>query len=242
MSPMPDFDARPQGPAEELIASVFHGRSADADPQIVRVRLERRLREAQPRKERPALRAGFAVALSVCALFIFGGWAANLTIRPWDDAQQVTIPLPAGWSPASYPRLVGVMSKESDKLYSSGGASLIVDYKRDRVGGYYAQLGLVGVDYQTANDWVRGVLKEVPELQGQGYSITQPLVPYSITVGDMLAFRLMGHSTAVERNVVSAWQRRVETGAHGGRTSRNAVVYLITRDKDYAHRVSMLEY
>ena len=241
MTPMNDYDARPQGPAEELIASVFNGRVADADPTIARLRLERQLRTA-PARQKPVLRVTFAVALSVCALFIFGGWAADISLRPWDDAQQVTIALPASWTAASYPRLIGVMRKESDTLYAQGGNSLIVDYKKAHDGSYLLQLGILGVNYQTANDWTRSVLKDVPELHGQGYSITQPMVPYSISVGDMLAFRLAGHTTAVERNVVSAWQQRVEAGPDNGRASRNAVVYLITRDKDYARRVSMVDY
>jgi hypothetical protein len=241
MNPMPEYDARPQGPAEELIAGVFRGRVADADPQMARLRLERQLSRGAARPARPALRATFAVAICVCALFVFGGWAADITLAPWDDAQQVTVALPADWTSASYPRLVGMMRKESDALYAAGGNSLIVDYRRGQAGGYFLQLGIMGVNYQAANDWVRTVLADVPELRGQSYSITQPIVPFRITVGDMLAFRLAGHTTAVERNVVSAWQRRVEAGPDNGRTSRNAVVYLIARDKDYARRVSMVE-
>ena len=241
MNPMHEYDARPQGAAEELIAQVFKGRAADADAPMARLRLERQLRGKTAHRERPVLRAAFAVALSVCALFIFGGWAATCTLKPWDDAQQVTIALPATWAVSSYPRLIGQLRKESDLLYASGAHSLIVDYKRGQHGGYYLQLGILGVNYQAANDWTRATLKDVPELRGQGYSITQPIVPYSVTVGDMLAFRLAGHSTAVERNVVSAWQRRVETGSDGAGASRNAVVYLIARDQDYARRVSMLK-
>jgi hypothetical protein len=222
---------------------VFASRLADADPKVARLRLERQLRTGQaPAAPRPALRAAFAIAISLVALFIFGGWASTITIKPWDDAQQVTIALPADWTAANYPRLVALLRKESEVLYASGGTSLIVDYKRGRQGGYFLQLGVMGVDYQETNDWIRTVLRDLPELQGQSYSITQPLVPYSVTVGDMLAFRLAGHNTAVERNIVSAWQRRVESGPDNGRTSRNAVVYLIARDQDYARRVSMVDY
>jgi hypothetical protein len=245
MTRMNDFNPRPDGPAEELIAEVFAARVADADPNMARLRLERKLRmsasaAASDRPTRPSLRYGLVSMLAVVALVVFGGWATNITVKPWDDAQQVTMPLAPDWTPSDYPRLVGRLGHYSDELYQAGATSLIVDYKREGE-GYALQLGLLGVDYGTANDWTRHVLREVPELAGSGYSITQPIVPYAVTVGDMLAFSLTGHSAAVQRNVVSAWQRRV-TANGGGRTSNNAMVFLITRDKDYARRVGMVEY
>jgi hypothetical protein len=254
MNQMPENLSAPCGPAEELIGEVFRGRVADADPQMARLRLERQLaRTAAPRPAlRPALRFALQLTLSLVALAVFGGWASNITIKPWDDAQQVTLALPADWTPSDYPRLVGVLCHHGAQLYSQGGHSMIVDYKLDEQGGYYLQLGLLGVDYQTANDWVRGLLRTDPELGEHGYSITQPLVPYAVSVGDMLAFRLAGHSTAVESNVVEAWQQRSdgELTASAPRTSpantrlasRNARIYMITRDKDYARRTSMVEF
>jgi hypothetical protein len=254
MSPIPDFNPRAAGPAEELIHEVFQGREADADPQVARLRLERRLRSAAAASPvphlRPSLRFALQLAVGVFALLVFGGWASNLTIKPWDDAQQVTLALPGSWTPADYPRLVGVMCRHGDQLYAEGGHSLIVDYKTTPGGGYFLQLGLLGVDYQTANDWMRGVLRAEPELGRRGYSITQPLVPYAVSVGDMLAFRLAGHSTAVEGNVVEAWQQRSDgevaaTPNPAGidrLASRNARIYMITRDADYARRASMVEF
>src|SRR5437762_2504680 len=109
MSPTPNYDGRPQGPAEELIASVFQGRMTDADPQVARLRLERQLRGVHTAGHRPALRTAYAIAISVCALFVLGGWATAITLKPWDDAQQVTIQLPAAWTATNYPRLVGML-------------------------------------------------------------------------------------------------------------------------------------
>jgi hypothetical protein len=247
MTRLNDYNGRPDGAAEELLAEVFAGRMADADPQIARLRLERKLKSASVagygavgHHPRPTLRYGLLSMLAATALVVFGGWATNISVKPWDDAQQVTLPLAAGWTPSDYPRLVGELGHYSDALHDAGVTSLIVDYKRD-ADGYCLQLGLLGADYSTANEWVRTVLSEVPEVTGGGYSITQPMVPYAISVGDMLAFSLTGHSAAVQRNVVSAWQRRV-TANGGGRTSNNAMVFLITRDKDYARRVGMVEY
>lgn len=249
MSQKPEFDPHPNGTAEELIKEVFAGRVADADPQMARLRLERRLRDSASQKS-PALRSGFRLALqfslTILALLVFGGWASNLALKPWDDAQQITMELPSNWSPADYPRLVGVMCRHSDLLYERGGHSMVVDYRRDASGRYFLQLGLLGVDYQTANDWLRGVLRSQVELGDRGYAITQPLIPYAITVGDMLAFRLAGHTTALESNVVAAWQQRnggeLATSSSGRLPSRNAYVYMITRDSDYARRTSMVEF
>lgn len=252
MSPMPDFNPRPQGAAEELIHEVFKGRVAGADPQIARLRLARKLNESARSGAalRPSLRFALHLMAGLFALLVFGGWASSLTLKPWDDAQQVTLALPEGWDPAEYPHVTGLMRKYSEPLYRMGAHSLIVDYKRGRDGAYYLQLGILGVNYQQANDWTRIVLGSEPELATHGYSITQPLVPYAVTVGDMLAFRLTGDNTAVEANVVAAWQSKVDSGVASqagsprshGRTADTARVYLITRDTDYARRISMIDY
>jgi hypothetical protein len=90
---------------------------------------------------------------------------------------------------------------------------------------------LLGVDYSQANDWLRGVINDIPELQDTPYAITQPQVPYRVSVRDMLGYRLFGNSEVMERNVVRAWLSIGDRPRH---------VYLVTQSSDYARRVSML--
>jgi hypothetical protein len=79
-------------------------------------------------------------------------------------------------------------------------------------------------------------MARVPDLRGTPYGITQPMLPYRITVGDMLAFRL-GSNEAVERNVLRAWKAIGETPS-----DRRGFLYLIARPTDYAKRVSLVDY
>jgi hypothetical protein len=247
---MPDFNPRPDGPAEELLQEVFQGRLADADSQMARLRLERRLAAADLPSQhqlRPSFRLVLRFMLSAMFIVVFGGWASSISLKPWDDAQQVTLALPEGWSPAEYPHLTGLMRKYSDQLYELGAHSLIVDYKQSHSGAYYLELGILGIDYSKASDWTRSLLRSEPQLSSHGYAITQPLVPYVVTVGDMLAFRLTGKNTAVEANVVSAWLAKQNAAEIDGAVSQSgsghsARVYLITRDTDYARRISMVDF
>ena len=148
------------------------------------------------------------------------------------DAQQITIAMPDSFSPGSYPHWVAVFANHSDSLQQAGGHSLVVDYVKDADGRYYLKLGIIGIGYTEANEWIRAVMAKVPEIDGTPYALTQPLVPYRVTVRDMIAYGL-GSTEAVERNVALAW---LESG------SRPKHIYLISRPKEYAERVSNVLY
>jgi len=72
-----------------------------------------------------------------------------------------------------------------------------------------------------------------PALSDRPYTITQPLLPYNVSVREMIAFTLFGDSSAEERKVVSAWRAAGERPQH---------IILIAKTSDYAKRVSMLRY
>ncbi len=217
--------------AERLIGHVFAGREREADPAIARLRFERLLAH-KPRQ--PRVRATLKVAAFFAALVVLGGWATTLPIASWDDGQQITISMPEDFSPASYPYWVAVFANRAGKLGLGEAHSLVVDYRIDQAGAYYLQLGVLGADYTKANEWVRDVMSDVPELAGQPYSITQPLVPYRCTVSDMIAYRVLGRSDQLERDVVQAWL------ASGEELPRH--VYIVSRTSDYAKRVSKMDY
>lgn len=229
---MTEYSRNPQSPAEKLIAGVFHAREQAADATIARLRFERQLAGVKPR---PRVRLVFKLAAYLTALVLLGGAATNLPVPAWNDAQQILLALPASFTPAAYPHWVALFSKHAGALGQTGGHSLVVDYKQGRDGRYYAVLSLTGVGYTAANDWIRGVMAHTPELQKTAYSITQPILPYSMTVGEMLAFKLGGKSV-VERNVLRAWREA------GERPTKNGYIYVIAQPSDYARRVSMVEY
>lgn len=217
--------------AERLIDHVFTGREREADPAIAQLRFERMLSQ-QPRK--PRVRPILKVAAFFTALLVLGGWATTLPIASWDDGQQITIAMPENFTSASYPYWVAVFANRADKLGLGEAHSLVVDYKVDPNGAYYLQLGVLGADYTKANEWVRDVMADMPELADRPYSITQPLVPYRCTVSDMLAYRVLGRSDVLERDVVQAWL------ASGEELPRH--VYIISRTSEYAKRVSKMDY
>jgi hypothetical protein len=225
---MSEFDIKPDGVAERLIAGVVRELSQRADPQIARLRLERRLKNA-PR------RSHVSTAVKVLAFFtgliLLGGWASQQSFAPWDDGQLITLKAPAEFVPAEYPRWTAVFANHTEKLYNMGGHSLVVDYKQLDDGDYYFQLGIIGISYSEANDWLRGVMADVPALSGTPYSVTQPLLPYQLSVREMIAFDLFGDNLGEERKVVAAWRAAGEWPSH---------IYLIAKSKDYPRRVSML--
>lgn len=226
---MTEFDARPHNAAEKLISDVFASRAAEADSQIARLRLENRLRR---REVRPRVRNWLKAAAVVTALVVLGGWASGLPLPSYGDAQQITIAMPDSFSPGSYPRWVAIFANQSASLQAAGGHSLVVDYVQDEDGQYYLKLGIIGIGYTEANEWIRDVMSKVPEIDGEPYALTQPLVPYTITVREMIAYSL-GSTEAVERNVARAWLESGSSPKH---------IYLITRPKEYAERVSNVLY
>jgi len=228
---MSEFQTKPDNAAEKLIQSVFAAREEESDPTIARLRFERRL-STNPRQ--PRVRTAIKVAAFFTALLVLGGWAASLPVHPLEDGQQIALKLPQDFCTAEYPYWVAVLAKHSNRLSEQGGHSLIVDYVEAGEGEYYLHLGILGVDYTQANEWVRSVLKEVPALADSSYSITQPLVPYRTSVRNMLAFKLLGNTEIVERDVVRAWN------AAGDGLSSRSFIYLITRPADAARRVSMV--
>jgi hypothetical protein len=217
--------------AERLVGHVFAGREREADPAIARLRFERLLAQQTRRSRvRPLIKAAALFA----ALLVLGGWATTLPVASWDDGQQITIAMPADFSPGSYPYWVAVFASRVDKFGLGDAHSLVVDYKVGGEGEYYLQLGILGTDYTKANEWVRAVMADVPDLARQPYSITQPQVPYRCTVRDMLAYRVFGRDEALEHDVVRAWL------AGGQELPRH--IFLISRSADYAKRVSKLDY
>jgi hypothetical protein len=231
---MNDFN-RPQNEAEKLMWDVYSGRAQEAREQSSRLRLENMLRATQRPPQRRAMPLLLKIATFICALLVLGSWAGSLSVPGYDDGQQITIELPRGWVPAQYPYWVGLFSKHADGLLEHGGHSLVVDYSRNSDGSYYLQLGLIGVDYQQANEWIRSVMATVPDVNNATYSITQPMVRYRVRVADMIAYKL-GSTEAIERNVVLAWL----STQHENLQARH--VYLIAQPKDYAKRVSRLDF
>jgi len=236
MTDMTTFDRNPSSSAERLVTEVFAGRAAEADVPMARLHLETRFRTAREQRrgqqQQRLVRTSIKVAAFVTALFVLGGWASGLELPSWDDGQRITLQLPADFVPAAYPHWVAIFANHAAELGKSGGHSLVVDYKIGSDNSYYLELGLLGVDYSRANEWVRSVMSDVPELSGTPYAITQPLVPYRVSVREMVAFRLFGHSESVERNVVRAWLATGDRPRH---------IYLIAQPKDYAKRVSALD-
>jgi hypothetical protein len=225
---MSEFNEKPDGVAEELISGVVRELAGRADPQIARLRLERRLKQA-PRRSR--MNTMIKVLAFFTGLILLGGWASQQSFAPWDDGQLITLKAPAEFVPAEYPRWTAVFANHAEELYNMGGHSLVVDYKELEDGGYYFQLGIIGISYSEANGWLRGVMADVPALSGTPYSITQPLLPYQLSVREMIAFDLFGDNLGEERKVVAAWRAAGERPSH---------IYLIAKSKDYPRRVSML--
>ncbi|MCH7472696.1 hypothetical protein IIA79_07075 [bacterium] len=184
----------------------------------------------------PRVRNLITVLAFITGLMLLGGWASGLSLQALEDGQQITVELPESFVPASYPFWVARISKYSAELKDKGGHSLIIDYAQDESGRYYLELGILGIDYSEANDWVRHVMKQVPELSGRPYAITQPLVPYWVSVREMVAFKL-GDTEVIERNVVRAWMASRE------RPSSSGIIYIIARPSDSPpRRVSMVNH
>lgn len=223
----------PHSTAEKLIKDTFSVLEQRADPVIARLHFEHRLKEQFPR--RPRVRVWLKLAAYLTALVLLGGWATNMPLPAWDDGEQITFALPDSFTPSDYPHWVAVFANHADELRPAGGHGLVVDYKEGRDGAYYLELGLVGVGYAQANDWIRRTLSRIPELRGTPYAINQPVLPYRTTVGRMIAYKLGGRD-AVERYVLEAWKDA------GENPSKNGFVYVIARPSDYARRVSMIDY
>lgn len=236
---MNNYNPKPQNDAEKLIAGVFGTCEREATRQLSRMRLENLLKEA-PAPRRPLVRNSLKVAMVMVGLLLIGAWASGLTVHSWDDAQQISIALPEDFTPAAYPYWVALLSNQSRSLSEDGGHSIVIDYKTGTDGRYYLELGILGVDYSSASEWMRELQGAIPELSGEPYAVTQPLVPYRATVSDMIAVQL-GNPGLVERNVVEAWQLG-RSGERPVQMGRNAQLYVIARPADYARRVSMIGY
>ncbi|MCC7478774.1 hypothetical protein IT575_09995 [bacterium] len=228
---MPEnFNPRPDSSAEKLIHEVFGTLEREADPTIARQRLANQLRRGREDNSaaavaaRPLMRPVFKVAAFLCGLILMASFAGNIQIPGWDDGQQVTLLLPQSFEADDYNHWVALFANRADNLAADGGHSLVVDYYEDE-GRCYLKLNILGVSYSEANEWVRGVMATIPDLDHTPYSIQQPLVPYSVTVRDMLAFQL-GNTDGVERSVMRAWY------AEGQRPSRNCYMFLVARPKD----------
>ncbi len=181
------------------------------------------------------MRLGFRLAAVFAAMLIIGAWTSGLELTPYDDGQQITMELPADFTPAYYPHLLGKFAKYSTELHEVGGHSLVVDYEQTEDGHYHLQLGILGVNYSEANTWIRSVMERDPSLAA-AYEIDQPLMPYRLKVKDMLAYKL-GRKEAIERNVVVAWQQS-QLSVDGSLKPRD--ILIIGREKDYMRKVSML--
>jgi len=226
---MTEYNPKPDNQAEKLIGQLFGRLEAEADPTIARLRLERKL--DAPRQ--PQVRTALKVLAFVTALLALGGWATTAPVAGWDDGQLITIEAPDSFVPAAYPYYAGLFANHAAELETVGAQSLIVDYKQGENGTYYFQLGIIGVNFSEANVWLREVMADTPELETRPYAITQPLLPYRVSVQEMVAFSLFGRTAAEERKVLAAWRTVGEYPQH---------IYLITETNDYAHRVSMLDY
>lgn len=227
---MNDFNTKPDSSAEKLIAGLFDRLERETDQPIVRARLERQLGIAPGRS-----RVGTAVKVLafITGLLLLGSWASHAQVGGWDDGQMITVEAPDGFTPAAYPYWAGLFANHAKELQEHGAQSLVLDYKLGQDGTYFLQLGIIGVNYTEANSWLRDVMSATPELMDRQYSITQPLVPYNVSVREMIAFSFMGDTLAEERKVVAAWRAVGEQPQH---------IFLIAKTKDYARRVSMLNY
>lgn len=245
---MSSVNYRPANDAEALIHGVFAHLEGEADPQIAQLRYENQLRRfveleksggnqfqgMRHRRPHGHMRPAFKLLAVLASLFILASWAGEITLPGWDDGQQITVPLPDGFSQGEYMHWVALIANRSQNLADRGGHSLIVDMVPSRHGGYLLQLSVLGVDFTTANEWFREVLRQTPELAVSRYQITQPQVSYEITVREMLAYRL-GNTDLMERRVVRAWTLPGEAPTHKG------MIYLIAADgENYPRRASML--
>lgn len=227
---MTKYNAKPDSAAERLIEGLFNRLEGECNEPAVRLRLERQLAGG---KRRSRISTAVKLLAFATGLLLLGGWASQASVAGWDDGQLITIQAPDGFTPASYPYWAGLFANGAQALEQHGGQSLVVDYRLDQEGEYYLQLGIIGVNYSAANSWLRDVMAETPALRDRAYSITQPLVPYNVSVREMIAFALFGDSSAEERKVISAWRAAGERPQH---------IFLIAKTSDYAKRVSMLEY
>jgi len=226
---MTDFNTKPDCAAEHLIGGLFSRLEGECNPRATRLRLERRLDKPRQRRVGTAVK----ILAFVTGLLLLGGWASQAPVAGWDDGQLITIEAPDGFTPAAYPYWAALFANHAQALEEHGGQSLVLDYRLGQSDDYYLQLGIIGVNYSEANAWLRDVMAETPALSDRPYTITQPLVPYNVSVREMVAFALLGDSSAEERKVVSAWRAVGERPQH---------IFLIAKTSDYAKRVSMLEY
>lgn len=231
-----DFNRNPQNEAEKLIFGLLGSLEREADPQIARQQLANRLRTGTARRTPLRMRLGFRLAALAASLIIIGAWSSGLELQPYDDAQQISIELPKDFVKTNYPHLLGIFSNYATELAELGGHSLVVDYEQTEHGRYILELGIIGVNYAEANAWIRSVMEREAWLSGSPYSIDQPQVPYRVKVREMIAIKL-GDRSAIERNVVQAWQQKQFRGKG---TVDPSDIILIGRDKDYARKVSMV--
>lgn len=227
---MTDYNGKPDSAAERLIGDVFATLEREADPTIARLHLEKRLAN---RVKPPRVRTGFTVLAFLAALLVFAGWAGNQSITPWDDGQLITFKAPVDFAPSDYPHWMAIFANHSAALAESGGHSLVVDYSRDAAGRFYFQLGIIGLSYTEANSWIRDVFAGVPELEDAQYAITQPILPYRVSVREMIAINLFGDAYAKERRVMDAWRAAGE---------QPRVIFLVAKTKDHQGDVSSLIY
>lgn len=227
---MTEFNTKPVDTAEKLIGSVFGSLEREADPTIARLHFEHQLKRRQPRR---GTRTAIKVMAFLTGLILLAGWAGSQHVTPWDDGQLITFKAPADFEPSDYPHWMAIFANNSAELSDLGGHSLVVDYSRDASGCYYFQLGIIGISYTEANSWTRSVLSSVPDLEETQYAITQPLLPYRVSVREMVAFSLLGDSDSEERKVMEAWRAAGE---------QPRMIFLVANTKDYAGDVSSLIY
>jgi hypothetical protein len=234
---------RPANEMEGLIHSVFAQLEHEADPQIAQLHYENQLRRFVEKEtgvrrfgsQRPKshMRTSFKLVAFLAALLLLGSWAGNIEIPGWDDGQQITLEMPSGFNATDYNHWVALFANRSRTLADKGGHSLIVDYVPAQSGGYMLQLSVLGVNYTTANEWIRDVMDSTPELRGLNYAITQPQVSYAVTVKEMLAYDL-GRTDSVERRVLHAWTILNDQPTYNG------MIYLIASQEQFPRRTSML--
>ncbi len=227
---MTEYNGRPDNPAEKLISDVFGSLEREADPVIARLHLENRLRHgAQPRHR--GISTTIKVLAFLTALLVLVSWAGTRDFSPWDDGQLITFRAPADFQPSDYPHWMAIFANHSAELSEVGGHSLVVDYSQGDNGRYYFQLGVIGINYTEATSWVRDLLTDIPEIQDETFTVTQPLLPYRVSVNEMIAFNLFGDTYSEEQKVMDAWRAAGE---------QPRVIFLVAKTKDYQGKVSEL--
>jgi len=228
---MTEFNTNPANQAEKLISDVFGALEHEADPTIARLRFENKL--ALRPKPRRRMNTTIKVLAFLTGLLLLASWAGSRNFSPWDDGQLITFRAPVDFVPSEYPHWMAIFANHSAELSDVGGHSLVVDYSQGRDGRYYFQLGIIGINYTEASSWVRKMLNDVPELNDESFTVTQPLLPYRVSVNEMIAFNLFGDTYSEEQKVMQAWRAAGE---------QPRVIFLVAKTKDYQGKVSELIY